>query len=363
MKKSVLSISLGLAFAIILAACGTSNNQNRAPQASLAVQGPSSPTTSESPPSLQSTTASVPVTPSPQTGATGLPATGGRTSASVVTPPPPVSEPLSNGVRGAQVIPANNSASLNYLTTWMGMRVADSAGKVVGVASDYILNLCESHVLYLVLQPDPSLGIKSGSQVLIPLEIVTTAGGTLDAAQKVIFLPVKSNDIAKAPFVTAPVSLADLSWEQGVQAYWERFTRFSLSTQCGSYLPAGEGKPLTTPKIGLASNVLKATFQDEKKQGLGKVIEAVVAPESGFLRYLAIQLDPSVGNGIVLAPTGAMTIKDADANQEGSLITLIVGNASILQAAPRVFSLPNPADMTWEDQSYAYWSKYVKMTK
>jgi sporulation protein YlmC with PRC-barrel domain len=266
-------------------------------------------------------------------------------------------------VRGAQVIPANRGASFNYLTNWIGMRVADSTGKVVGVASDYILNLCESHVLYIILQPDPSLGIKNGSQVLIPLEIVTTAGGTLDAVQKAIFLPVRASEVANAPLVNAPVSLTDLSWEQGVQAYWGKFTRFSLSTQCGSYLPAGEGKPLTTPKIGLASHVLKATFQNEKKQSLGKVIEAVIIPDSGFIRYLAIQLDPSIENGIVLAPTGAMTIKGTDVNQEGSLITLIVGNASTLQAAPQVSSLPNPADKTWEDQSFAYWSQYVKMTK
>ncbi len=349
-KFKFLAVFLSVLFLLAACASGGGNSTPTPPQGS-AGQTTTGPVT-------QATAPGVPNTGGSQ--ATGLPATGSTPAASTGSSgsfvPAPIVTPAS-GLHAAQIVPENERGQATLLSTWMNYQVVDRDGKPVGTISDYILNMCESHILHMVVKADPSLGLKNGDTLVIPYEVVALAGGQIDISHKAIVLNAHRADLANAPAFKGTPDLTNTSWEQSVMGFWSKYTSFSLTSRCTS-------PTVNSNKLGLASKVLKADLQDFNGKSLAKVQDAVLEPESGTLQFFVLQLDPSLqsGQGYTLAPVGAINVRDKDAGALGAILSSTVAT-NVLTGAPKVASVPKSNDTAWLTPQINYWSKYVQVTK
>ena len=55
----------------------------------------------------------------------------------------------------------------------IGYQVLDENGDRLGVASGYIINACETDIIYILMEPEASLNLAPGSRAVIPFEAVT----------------------------------------------------------------------------------------------------------------------------------------------------------------------------------------------
>lgn len=266
------------------------------------------------------------------------------------------------GVRGAEILPATGRSQVTQLSELLGYQVMSRNGQVLGTASDYILNLCEAHILYIVLEPDPALDVEQGSQILIPYEVASLGGGVIDVDQQAILLDVDQAELAGAPAFSEELDMQAPDWETQVRDYWSQSHDISnLRTEC-RVEPGGEVEMIV--KIAQASEVLGMELQDGNQNRLGQVDGVILQPESGMLQFVTVTLDAaqSGGEGQVLVPLRAVNIErgEAGADQAPALVLLVENQ--VLENAPRFTTIPDPQDENWTDQATQYWSQYVPMT-
>jgi sporulation protein YlmC with PRC-barrel domain len=133
----------------------------------------------------------------------------------------------------AEILPESGRAELTRLSALVGYQVIDRDGQVLGTANDFILNLCEAHILYIVLDADPALGLQGGEQALIPYEIVTLHSGTLNSEDRTIQLDLALDNVQAAPAMSPDAfDVTSSEWEAGVQEFWTAFGNLSLTTEC-----------------------------------------------------------------------------------------------------------------------------------
>lgn len=288
--------------------------------------------------------------------------------------------PLSDS---AQVIPADDPLEVNRLSTLLGYQVADRSGNPIGMANDYIINLCEAHLLYLVVET-------ANGQILVPYEAVSIGSGVVDAQQRIITLQLDAAQLSDAPVVDARLDMTTAEWENDVRSYWSNLMSLSnLTTGCRvaavETITAGEGgeagaeteTPEATPaagedeagqtpdtttvtKIAYASNLLSAPLQDGNGNPLGQVQDAYVIPETGRVRYLSVELDSSTGGGPGLAPVPVRALNVTHESPNAATLVLLV-EPDVLANAPTFDDVPDPNNENWRDEALQYWGQYVPL--
>ena len=102
------------------------------------------------------------------------------------------------------VIPNTGSGAeqITSLAALFNGRVLDAAGKEIGIVHDFIVNLCEGHVVYLVVEPTMKFNQIPGWQMLVPYEALSPNpnGGAIDPGSNTYTLNVQASDLGQAPF-------------------------------------------------------------------------------------------------------------------------------------------------------------------
>ncbi len=259
----------------------------------------------------------LPGTQAPVTGVIEISPTAGahvgiETPVSVGTAPvpntggTPAAVPDTNGqLLGANVNPAGARSQAVLLSNMMDYNVVDRNGQPIGKINDYILNLCELNIIYMVIDADPSLNLQGGSVLVVPYQEFTLASGVIDVNNHNLVMNIDQSNFQGAPALNQKPDLSNLDWESNVRDYWNNVVELSaLSTKC--QVPQGPGAagqqatPISTvqatmrandillTKIAYASSVLGMQVQDGNANPVGQVQEVYLVPESGRIRYLAV---------------------------------------------------------------------------
>jgi sporulation protein YlmC with PRC-barrel domain len=253
----------------------------------------------------------------------------------------------------AQIRPPERRVELTRLSTLLQFQVMGLNGATLGKVSDFVINTCETYIVYFVVDPDPSLKIATGNRVVIPFEAVTINSGTLDAQAKAIDLYLSPNQVSSAPAFANPLPLLPTNaWEDGARAYWQQVVRVSgLSTECRAI---GSGaNPLH--KIAYATQLLGANLKDGNNNVLGTVTEGILEPESGKLGFYVVNLQ---GNqGMVLIPLAKTNIPDSALQPDSKIELVLLADSKKLAGAPRIASVDQATDAQMQANARGYWGQ------
>lgn len=267
------------------------------------------------------------------------------------------------GPRGANIIPETGRATATQLSELLNYRVADLNGETLGTVDDYVVNLCEAHIIYIVMEAHPSLETQA-DLVVIPYEAVTLEEGVIDVDSQTIFLNFEASQLRGTTAYDDHPDLTITDWETDSRNFWsERMNLSNLTTECRVPAQSGEGRQAIV-RIAYASEVQGAEVVNGLGENLGTVEEVILVPESGWMRFAAIQtgglLQP--GQGLVAAPPGAINIYQDDETDRQDLVLVLLVEDEILENAPRVESLPE-TDPSWDARFFDYWSQHLPMTR
>ena len=261
---------------------------------------------------------------------------------STARPKPPQSQ-------AAGIQPAEMRIKLTHLSNLIGYQVLDENGNKLGVASDYIINTCETYIIYFLMDPVASLNIAPGNRVVVPFEAVTINSGVLDAQNKTIQLRLVPGQFSGAPTFPAGQALTPTNWEGAVRDFWMKAVRIGmLSSGCG----------VTNPiyKVAYATQLLGVKLYDGNKVLLGSVQDSILEPESGKLSFYIVK--PAAGDGLVMLPLAATNIPDEALLPGGALsLVLIVEPTTLFLKAPRITSIEEADSYALQGQMRQYWGK------
>lgn len=254
---------------------------------------------------------------------------------------------------GAEIRPPEMRMELSLLSNLLGYQILDSNGVDLGVAADYVINTCETYIVYISMDPEEGDNDQDGMRTMLPFELVTLNSGVLDAAEDVVGLYLPVEPFQLAPMVPDTMDLTPTSWEAEVREYWDQFAFLSdMTTECMATDP-DSGELVPVYKTAYASELLGAELQDGLEEDLGTIAEAILEPESGKLMYYVVELPAD--QGLTLAPLGATNIpkKVLDSGSEIRLV-LLSENAKLFNA-PRFDSLEEATSDGAMDAAYDYW--------
>jgi sporulation protein YlmC with PRC-barrel domain len=238
---------------------------------------------------------------------------------------------------------------LTHLANLIGYQVLDENGNKLGIASDYIINTCETYVIYILMEPAASLNIAPGSRVVIPFEAVTINSGILDAQNKTIQLRLIPGQFSGAPAFPAGQQLIPTDWEGAVRDFWMKAVRIGmLSTKCGVNNPIY--------KVAYATQLLGVKLYDGNKNLLGTVQDAILEPESGQIGFYLVK--PAAGDGLVMVTLGSTNIPDEALLPGGALtLVLLAEPTTRFWDAPRITSVDQADDYTLQGKMRQYWGR------
>jgi len=267
--------------------------------------------------------------------------------------PPPVDMPPQTNA--AEIRPADRRDDLTLLSNLMGYQVLEINGESLGVAPDYIINTCETYIIYFVQEPGGTVEPSPGNRIIIPFEAVTINSGYLDAEAQAIGLYLTADHFAAAPTFPESMPLLPSSWEPPVWAYWASYIRLGvLNTECK--VTGSDGNLVVVQKVAYASELLVAELQDALQETLGTVNEIIIEPESGKMHFFVVELED--GNGYVLVPPGAVNIPEW-ALEPGNEVTLVLlAENEMLFNAPLIASVEEAASGSARQSAWEYWSNY-----
>jgi len=251
--------------------------------------------------------------------------------------------------QAAEIRPKEMRTELTHLSNLMGYRVLDENGDELGVVSDYIVNTCETYIIYMLMEPTADLDVAPGERVLIPFEAVTINSGVLDAENKTIQLRMIPEQFSGAPTLPADKQLTPTDWESAARTFWEKWVRIGmLATSCN--VPGGP-----VYKVAYASQLLQVELYDGLNNLLGVVQEAILEPESGKLAFYLLK--PAKGDGLVLAHLRAINIPKEALLPGGTLTLVLTADPQVFWDAPRITSVEEADDITLQSKVREYWSR------
>ena len=407
MKKSTLLVSAYLIFALLLAACGPTD-EGEIPadpgiDGSLGDPAPGEipgigtdpasggiPEIGADPTLPPAAEGTADASPNETPVATATAPTPAETETTPATPTPGTGTGDTE-LRGARVLPDTGREDATLLSGLLGYQVVDQNGATLGSVDDFILNLCEAHIVYVVLEADSSMDLENGNWVIFPYETITLEDGVIDVEQRVITVNLDSEQFAGGPSAVERLDLTTTEWEAEIRTHWSEVGRLSnLSTDCSVPAVSGTGNSNTNDnandntndntndnandntndnnatnsgrqditRIAYATEVLEMQLVDGNGSLIGQVEEVLVEPESGWLPFMAIRPDANLqtGSGLVLVPLGALNLDGAE--QDQNLVLLV--EPEIFQNAPTVDSLPADG---FGGSTFDYWSQHVPMTR
>ncbi len=275
-----------------------------------------------------------------------LPPAADNTPAPTPTGPPPQSNL-------AAVEPADRREELTRLTNLLGFKVTGLNGVVLGQISDYVINTCETYIIYMLIAPDGALNLAAGSRLVIPFEAATINSGIVNAETQAIALYLGPDSVAASPTFADPLALFPNTWEESVRAYWSGVVRVGkLSSAC----QAGNSTPENAiHKIAYATDLLGAELKDGNGLLLGSVTEAILAPETGKLAFYVVELTDS--RGMVLVPLGKTNIPK-EALEPGATVELVLlADNSQLLGAPQLDSAAAASSDAALNSARGYWGQ------
>ena len=251
--------------------------------------------------------------------------------------------------QAAEIRPKDMRTELTRLSNLIGYDVLDENGDKLGVASDYIVNTCETYIIYILMEPAASLNVTPGERVVVPFEAVTINSGVLDAQNKAIQLQLIPEQLSGAPTFPAGQQLTPTDWEGAVRAFWKKAVRIGmLATSCNV-----AGGPVY--KVALATQLLQVALYDGQNNLLGTVQEAILEPESGKLGFYIVK--PANGDGLVMVHLRAINIPK-EALLPGATLTLVLtADPQVFWDAPRITSLAEADDFALQSEMRNYWDR------
>jgi sporulation protein YlmC with PRC-barrel domain len=335
-----------LILTLLLVACSSGDQIQNMPTSTSYI---ASPTLQQSGPSSNTPTATV--LPATIMNVTNTPSQAleqpQETSTPEVSGEPPQSQ-------RAEIRPPEMRDQLTLLSNLLPLQVVDQAGVKLGTASNYIINTCETYMIYFSLSPNGDSNISKGNQVIIPFEAITINSGVLDAQNRLIQLYLTPGQISNAPTVPMGQNLLPTDWEAGVRDYWSKIFRLSnLTTECR--VTASGGGTVAIHKIAYATDLLGAVLYDGLQNVLGTVQEAILEPESGKLGFFVVSLQGD--QGLVLVPLRVVNIP-TEALEPGSKISLVLLTENdILFNAPKIDSVEAATSAEVQNKARQYWSR------
>jgi sporulation protein YlmC with PRC-barrel domain len=257
--------------------------------------------------------------------------------------------PMPKQSQAAIISPKNMRMPLTHLSNLIGYAVLDVNGNPLGVASDYIVNACETYVIYILMTPAASLHIAAGKRVIIPFEAVTINSGVLNAQKKTIQLKVTPAQFAGAPTIADGKDLLPTDWEAATKTFWRKAVRVGmLATSCNV-----SGGP--TYKVAYATQLLGVKLYDGRNALLGTVEEAILEPESGQIHFYVVK--SARGDGLVLVSLGVTNIPAAALAPGGTLALVLLAQPEAFWGAPRMTEVSEADDYNLQGKMRGYWGR------
>jgi sporulation protein YlmC with PRC-barrel domain len=263
--------------------------------------------------------------------------------------PVPSARPKPPQSQAAEIRPKEMRTKLTHLSNLIGYQVLDENGDKLGVASDYIVNTCETYIIYILMEPVASLNIAPGSRVVIPFEAVTINSGVLDAQNKTIQLRLIPEQFSGAPTLPAGKQLTPTDWEAATRAFWMKAVRIGvLATSCN--VSSGP-----TYKVAYATQLLGVKLYDGNKNLLGSIQDAILEPESGKIGFYLVK--PAKGNGLMMVSLGVTNIPK-EALLPGATLTLVLlAQPAVFWGAPTIASADQADDFSLQAKMRGYWGR------
>ena len=251
--------------------------------------------------------------------------------------------------QAAGIQPKEMRTELTHLSNLMGYQVLDENGDKLGVASDYIINNCEGYIIYILMEPDASLNVASGSRIVIPFEAATINSGVLDAQNKTIQLRLIPEQFSDAPTFPADQQLTPTDWEGAARDFWSKAVRIGkLATSCNV-----SGGPVY--KVTYATQLLGVELYDGLNNLLGAVQEVILEPESGNIGFYIVK--PAKGDGLVMVHLAATNIPKEALLPGGALTLVLLTEPQIFWDAPRITSVDEADDFAQQSKMRQYWGR------
>jgi sporulation protein YlmC with PRC-barrel domain len=260
-------------------------------------------------------------------------------------------KPIQTNAAGIQ--PPERREELTRLSSLLEFKVIGWDGTALGQVSDFVINTCETYIIYFTVAPEASLKVASGSQLVIPFEVVTINSGVLDAAAKTILIQMTPAKVAASPVFAAPLVLLPYSpWEDAVRSYWMSVARVGmLKSECKA---GGSNSANAVHKIAYATQLIGAELKDGNHNLLGTVQDAVLEPESGKLGFYIVKL---LDASLVMVPLGQTNIPK-EALAPGQTIELVLlSENNLLLGAPRIGSVEQAMNAQTQSEARQYWKK------
>lgn len=332
--------------ALILVACGSGSQTQSLPTHTAHIKATVVPQTS---PSAMSLTVTKP--PAAVVSATSAPSQTLAQPQETAVPAGRVKPPQS---QRAEIRPSEMRDQLTRLSKLLNYEVVNQAGAELGTANNYIINTCETYIIYLVLSPKVDPNITAGSQVIIPFEAVTINSGTLDTQGRLIQLYLTPDQISNAPTISKEQNLLPADWEAGVRDYWSQVFRLSnLTTECR--VAASGGGTVAVRKIAYATDLLGAELRDGLQNILGAVQEATLEPESGKLGFYVVSLQGE--QGLVLVPLRVVNIPQESLDPGNTINLVLLTENDVLFNAPRIDTIEAATSAEVQNKARQYWSR------
>jgi sporulation protein YlmC with PRC-barrel domain len=263
--------------------------------------------------------------------------------------PVPSARPKPPQSQAAEIRPKEMRTKLTHLSNLIGYQVLDENGNKLGVASDYIVNTCETYIIYILMEPVASLNIAPGSRVVIPFEAVTINSGVLDAQNKAIQLRLIPEQFSGAPTFPTGQQLTPTDWEGATRDFWMKDVRIGkLATSCN--VPGGPAY-----KVAYATQLLGVKLYDGNKNLLGSVQEAILEPESGKIGFYIVK--PAKGDGLVMVTLGVTNIPKEALLSGGTLTLVLLAQPTVFWDAPRITSVDEADDFALLGKMRQYWGR------
>lgn len=251
--------------------------------------------------------------------------------------------------QAAEIRPKEMRTEVTHLSNLLGYQVLDENGDKLGIASDYIVNTCETYIIYILMEPVASLNIAPGSRVVIPFEVVTINSGVLDAQNKTIQLRLIPEQLSGVPAFPAGQQLTPTDWEGAIREFWSKAVRIGkLATSCN--VPGGP-----VYKVAYATQLLGVDLYDGQNDLLGAVQEAILEPESGKVGFYIVK--PAKNDGLVMVNLRAINIPKEALIPGGKLTLVLLTDPQVFWGAPRITSIDEADDVALQSKMRQYWDR------
>ena len=411
MQKRTLFISLLMIFTLLLAACGPASDQDATPGGTIFPTDPNTgqpvvPNTGETemvtPDTGMETAAPTMEAETPTSEATATEAATATTAATntvEATQQPTRASGSGGGAdrEGVIGIPQGGGEWLAGLAALYDFNVVDSAGNEIGAVNDFVVNICEANIVYIVVDS------ADGGQVLVPYQatLETPNNGRVDVENREFVIDLDAADLSGAPSVDiSTLDMQDTAWEEETLAFWQADFDIALTTACNVPVSAqgGEAQPTAaatptldagqatlsptmdadaTPspeaaatlpsgvvrqniyRIALASRMLGAELQEGNGTRLGTLRDVAIIPETGRTQFLVFEPDADSGNAdgsLVPLPPGAVTVEYASGSDEPVFVLLV--DTNLFRGAPPF----DPDTNMTGDEWFNFWDAHIPMT-